>query len=147
MIDFPQNLLCCDTILHIFRIEIVTVNYNTNFRFYIIYSKKKRKKKRKSNRPRVSSPPALKGLFSTAVPDEDLYDGGGDSTPEPLSDAEDDDGATESIISSVCPVYDHQAAEEKMLSQQSTTPGNVPMMWSDLLESTTFDMRISTLYR
>ncbi|XP_031566624.1 uncharacterized protein LOC116301673 [Actinia tenebrosa] len=84
-------------------------------------SKKKRKKKRKSDRPLASSPPALKALFTTAVPDEDLYDGGGDSTPEPLSDEEADEGATESIISSIGPGYDLQA-EEKMLNQQTMTP-------------------------
>ena len=65
----------------------------------------------------MPSPVGLKSLFTTAVADEDLYEGGGDSTPEPVSDAEADDRATESIISSIGPGYDHHAEETK-------TPGN-----------------------
>ncbi|XP_048586583.1 uncharacterized protein LOC5504792 isoform X2 [Nematostella vectensis] len=62
--------------------------------------KGKKKTKRRSDPAPVSSP-SLAGLKQIPAPQEDLYDGGGDTTPEPLSDAEDDHRETASVISSV----------------------------------------------
>ena len=73
-------------------------------------SKKKRKKKKKGDSTWIGSP-SLKGSYHAVLPGGDLYEGEGDSTPEPLSESELDDGTTESIISSIGPLHDSKPSE------------------------------------